>query len=86
MAAVPRSESRPQKLIVAIGALAAASIAIGTIVVAAINWLDDGDRRDTAATPRAFVVMAMVTNRSCCAPALSTPTGSYNSGSRPPGG
>jgi hypothetical protein len=34
----------PQKLIVAIGALAAASIAIGTIVVAAINWLDDGAR------------------------------------------
>ena len=40
----------PQKLIVAIGALAAASIAIGTIVVAAINWLDNGDReRPTAA-------------------------------------
>ena len=33
----------PQKLIVAIGALAAASIAIGTILVAAINWLDDDD-------------------------------------------
>jgi hypothetical protein len=44
----------PQKLIVAIGALAAASIAIGTIVIAAINWLDDGDRDGyTAATDSA---------------------------------
>jgi hypothetical protein len=41
----------PQKLIVAIGALAGASIAIGTIVVTAINWLDNGDRdRRTTAT------------------------------------
>ena len=43
-------KTTPQKLIVAIGALAAASIAVGTIVVAAINWLDigGGDRRTTA--------------------------------------
>ena len=46
----------PQKLIVAIGALAAASIAIGTIVVAAINWLDNDDRevRTTATDSGVF--------------------------------
>jgi hypothetical protein len=33
----------PQKFIVAIGALAAAAIAVGTIVAAAINWLGNGD-------------------------------------------